>query len=407
MNYELFNSWLTQDPLLTISVSLAFLIVLFLFTRNIIANAIIKLSARTKTKIDDMLVKHLKPMRIAWFAPLIALYLSAPLIPVAQHFMETGTLFGVLWLGVLTLSSLLNALNEIYESRPNYKGVAIQGYLDIVRLLIVLVAIILSVSLLSGESPLVLLTGLGALMAVMLLIFQNTILSLVASIQINTLDLIKEGDWIEVPAFNADGDVVNISLHTIKVQNFDKTISVIPTHKILEGAYRNWRGMKEAGGRRIERSILIDMTSMRFCDDQMLEKLARIDLISELIKEKMDELKGYRANQSERHDSPLDGPMVTNTEVFRMYIEQYLRSCSDIHQTGMPFLVRNLAPTPTGLPIELYVFTRTTEWEQYEAIQSSIFDHLITAASVFGLRVFQEPTGLDFSSFAISNRNKE
>jgi len=313
--------------------------------------------------------------------------------------MEISALFLILWLAALTLSSLLNAVNEIYESRPTYKGVAIQGYLDIVRLLIILVAVILGVSLLSGESPLVLLTGLGALMAVILLIFQNTILSLVASVQINTMDLIKEGDWIEVPAFEADGDVINISLHTIKVQNFDKTISVIPTHKIMDSAYRNWRGMKEAGGRRIERSILIDMTSMKFCDDEMLEKFSRIDLISNFVKKRIDDLHAYRSRQPSHHDSPLDGPMITNTEIFRVYIEAYLHDCDAIHQTNMPFLVRNLAPTPTGLPIELYIFTKTTVWEEYEAIQSSIFDHLLTAASVFGLRVFQEPTGLDFTSF--------
>lgn len=402
MNSELFLSWMERDPLVTTFLSVGLLIVLFLFSRNIIGRAIIAFTRRTKTKVDDILVKHIKPLRIAWFAPLIALYLSAPLFPDWQHVLETVSLFSILWLGTLTLSSLLNAFNEIYETRPTYKGVAIQGYLDVVRLLIILVAIILSVSLLSGESPLVLLTGLGALTAVILLIFQNTILSLVASVQINTMDLIKEGDWIEVPAFEADGDVVNISLHTIKVQNFDKTISIIPTHKIMDSAYRNWRGMKEAGGRRIERSILIDMTSMKFCDDEMLEKFARVDLISDVIKKKVDELHQYRANRTDRHDSVLDGPMITNTEVFRIYIEAYLRNCSDIHQTDMPFLVRNLAPTPAGLPIEVYVFTKTTEWEAYEVIQSSIFDHLITAASVFNLRVFQEPTGLDFSAFASS-----
>ena len=259
-----------------------------------------------------------------------------------------------------------------------------------------LVAVILSVSLFSGESPVVLLTGLGALTAVLLLVFQNTILALVASVQINSMDLINEGNWIEVPEFGADGDVVDISLHTIKVQNFDMTFAVIPTHKIMETAYRNWRGMQEAGGRRIERSILIDMTSMRFCDEDMLQRLSKIDLICGYASERMQMIKDYQTAHADHYDSPLDGPQVTNTEIFRHYIEAYLRNRDDIHQDRLPFLVRNLEPTQTGLPIELYLFTKTTVWEEYEAIQSEIFDHLLAAANHFGLHVFQEPTGMDF-----------
>jgi len=402
MTIELLKSYLNSDPLLSIIIIIIGLALILLIARNIFARGLIALSSHTKTKVDDILVKHIKPLRVAWLAPLLGIYLGASIFPTYQHWIEIISLFAILWLTTLTLSSLLNALNEIYETRPNYKGVSIQGYLDIVRILIILVAIILTISLFSGESPLALLTGLGALTAVLLLVFQNTILSLVASVQINTMDLIKEGDWIEVPAFDADGDVVNISLHTIKVQNFDKTFAVIPTHKIMETAYRNWRGMKEAGGRRIERSILIDMTSMKFCDDDMLEKLAKIDLIQEYLKKRMLSIQEYRRVNANHYDSPLDGPQITNTEVFRIYIESYLKSRQDIHLQGMPFLVRNLAPTQTGLPIEVYLFTKTTIWEEYEAIQSEIFDHLLTAASHFGLRVFQEPTGMDFNNLATS-----
>jgi miniconductance mechanosensitive channel len=396
------KAYINSDPVLSIIILLISLVLILLIARNVIAHGLITLSSHTKTKVDDILVKHIQPLRVAWLAPLIAVYLGASFFPTYQHWIEVTSLFVILWLILLTLSSLLNAINEIYESRPNYIGISIQGYLDIVRILIILVAIILTISLFSGESPLALLTGLGALTAVLLLIFQNTILSLVASVQINTMDLIKEGDWIEVPAFDADGDVVNISLHTIKVQNFDKTFAVIPTHKIMETAYRNWRGMKEAGGRRIERSILIDMTSMKFCDDEILEKLAKIDLIQDYLKKRMTSIQDYRREHADHYDSLLDGPQITNTEVFRIYIESYLKSRQDIHLTRMPFLVRNLAPTQTGLPIEVYLFTKTTIWEEYEAIQSEIFDHLLTAASHFGLRVFQEPTGLDFNVLATS-----
>ena len=393
---EFFMSLVESEPIYAALITLAALAVILLIARNIIARGIMSITQRTKTKVDDILVKHIKPLRAAWLAPLITLYLGANFFPDFQHYIELGSLFGILWVGVVSLNALLSAANEIYESRPNYKGVSIQGYLEIVRILIVLVAIILSISLFSGESPVVLLTGLGALTAVLLLIFQNTILSLVASVQMNSMDLINEGDWIEVPEYDADGDVVDISLHTIKVQNFDMSISMIPTHKIMETAYRNWRGMEEAGGRRIERSILVDMTSIRFCDEEMLERLSKIDLICEYVSRRMWMIKEYQTQHAEDYDSPLDGPQVTNTEIFRFYIEAYLQNRDDIHHDGLPFLVRNLEPTQTGLPIELYLFTRTTVWEEYESIQSEIFDHLLAAASHFDLHVFQEPTGMDF-----------
>ena len=402
MSIDTIKAYINNDPLLSFIILLIGLALILIVARNVIARGLIAFTRHTKTKVDDILVKHIKPLRVAWLVPLLAVYLGASLFPAYQHWIEIGSMFVILWLVMLTLSSLLNAINEIYETRPNYKGMSIQGYLDIIRILIILVAIILTISLFSGESPLALLTGLGALTAVLLLVFQNTILSLVASVQINTMDLIKEGDWIDVPAYDADGDVVNISLHTIKVQNFDKTFAVIPTHKIMETAYRNWRGMKEAGGRRIERSILIDMTSMKFCDDEMLERLAKIDLIQDYLKKRMQSMQEYRRKNADHYDSPLDGPQITNTEVFRIYIESYLKSRQDIHLQGMPFLVRNLAPTQTGLPIEVYLFTKTVIWEEYEAIQSEIFDHLLTAASHFGLRVFQEPTGMDFNALATS-----
>ena len=407
MSFEQFSTLLSSNPLFAAITAILILALILLIARNIIARAIIRLTKKTKTKVDDILVKHVKPLRTAWFAPLITLYLGANLLPAYQPLVEKAALLGILWLGAITISSLLNAVNEIYESRPNYKGVSVQGYLEILRILLILVAIILSVSLFSGESPVALLTGLGALTAVLLLVFQNTILSLVASVQINSMDLINEGDWIEVPAYEADGDVVDISLHTIKVQNFDKTFAVIPTHKIMDTAYRNWRGMEESGGRRIERSLFIDMTSMRFCDDELLENLSRIDLICEYVTARMQLIQDYRLAHADHYDSPLDGPQVTNTEIFRHYIEAYLRNREDIHLKGLPFLVRNLAPTQTGLPIEIYLFTKTTVWEEYEAIQSEIFDHLLAAAGHFALNVFQEPTGTDFKVMAGSiNPNK-
>jgi miniconductance mechanosensitive channel len=396
------QAWVNQNLFLSLSVFTILSIALFLFTRNIIARGLISLAARTANKVDDILVKHLKPFRIAWLAPLIAIYAAAELLPNYEAGIRKAALFLILWVSVITINGLLNALNDIYESRPSFNGVSIQSYLDIAKIGFTVVAIILSISLISGESPIVLLTGLGALTAVLLLIFQDTILSLVASVQIAAHDLIKEGDWLEVPSYGADGDVVNISLHTIKIQNFDKTFTVIPTYKIVDTAYKNWRGMQESGGRRIQRSIWIDMTSMKFCDQAMLLRLKRIDLLSNYLEQRIAAIEEYRRSHPDRSDSPLDGPQLTNTEVFRAYINAYLRSRGDIHQENMPFLVRTLAPDPKGLPIELYLFARTTQWEHYEGIQAEIFDHLLAAARQFDLRVFQEPTGMDFAALASS-----
>jgi len=390
-----------QDDLpLAAGVVAAFSVSLFVVTRYGIARWLTSLAKHTSSQYDDILVRNLRPNRMAWLAPLIVIYTNAYLFPAYEALIEKISLFLILWLSVLTLTSTLNAVNEIYEARKNYNGVSIQSYLDITKILLVLVGLILSVTLLTGESPVVLLTGLGAITAVLLLIFQSTILSLVASIQIVANDLIKEGDWIEVPSYEADGDVVNINLHTIKIRNFDMTYSIIPNYNIVDVSYKNWRGMKESGGRRIKRSLSVDMISIKFCDAEMLARLRKVDLVAPWLNQKIESLEAYQREHSDHFDSPLDGPQITNIEIFRTYITEYLKSRPDIISDGMPFLVRVLEPNPTGLPIELYVFTRVTQWEGYEAIHAEIFEHLLGAAQVFDLRVFQEPTGLDFSTFA-------
>lgn len=398
------HDWAIQNQMLAALGLLILSLAAFLFARNIIAKGMYYLAARTSSKYDDIIVKHLHPFRLAGLAPLLVIYAFASLFPDYTVIIQRISLLLVLWISALTVSSLLNAVNDIYESNSNYNGVSIQSYLDLVKIVIIIIAIILSITLMTGQSPWVLLTGLGALTAVLLLIFQGTILSLVASIQIVANDLIKEGDWIEVPSYDADGDVVNINLHTIKIRNFDMTYTVIPTYKIVEVAYKNWRGMKESGGRRIQRSILVDMISIKFCDPEMLDRLRRIDLVRDYLEKKISDLEQYQKAHQDHYDSPLDGPQITNIEVFRTYIVSYLKHRPDIATDGMPFLVRALSPTPSGLPIEVYIFAKTTEWTTYELIQAEIFDHLLAAAPNFDLRVFQQPTGLDFASFAQSVR---
>jgi miniconductance mechanosensitive channel len=398
------QEWILQNPLLAFGVATILSLVIFFIARGIIARALFYFAKRTETKYDDIIVKNLHPFRAAWLAPLITIYALAYLAPEYQIVIERSTLFLILWVSLITVNSLITAVNEIYESRPGFTGVSIQGYLDIVKILVILVGMILSISFITDESPMALLTGLGALTAVLLLIFRDTILSLVASIQITTLDLVKEGDWIEVPSYGADGDVLNMTLHTIKIQNWDMTISVIPTHKMTEVAYKNWRGMSESGGRRIKRSIFIDLASIKFCDQEMIDRFRKVDIIRDYLDAKLVEIEAEIKSRGIELDSPLDGRQLTNIGTFRAYIAAYLAQKSDIHEESMTFLVRQLAPGPKGLPLEIYVFTKTVDWIKYEGIQSDIFDHLLAAVPQFYLRVFQEPTGKDFAALATSER---
>jgi miniconductance mechanosensitive channel len=392
-----FTTWIAGNPGLAIGAAFLLFLVIYLLARLIFGRGLVYITTRTKNKYDDIIVKKLRPFRAAWLVPFIIAYAFAYLAPEAQSIIQKITLFFILWLTALTLIGLLDAINEIYESTPSFTGVSIQGYLDIAKILIILVSIILSISIITGESPLLLLGGLGALTAILLLAFQDTIMAFVASIQISTQNLVREGDWLEVPSFDADGVVINMSLYSIKIQNWDKTISVIPTHKIMETAYKNWRGMEESGGRRIMRSIRLDQNAVKFCTPEMIERYGKIDLITEYISNRQDLVNDYK-NKHAPLDSPLDGPQITNLEIFRVYIEAYLKNHPQIHNKKMDFIIRELEPTSTGLPVEMYVFTKTTKWNEYERIQAEIIDHLLAAAAFFDLRLFQEPAGADFVS---------
>lgn len=385
---EIFQTWLDSDPINPTIAVVAGAVLVLLIARFVVARGLIYLTTRTQNKWDDILIKHMRPYRLAWVAPFILFYLFAHLWPESENIISIGSLFLIVWIVILTFTSLLTAINLIYETRTTYTGVSIQGYLDLGKILFLGIGAILSVSIITGQSPLLLLSGLGAIAAVLLLIFHDTILALVASIQIAANDLVREGDWIEVPGFNADGDVTNISLHSIKIQNFDKTFTVIPTYKLMDVSFKNWRGMSQAGGRRIKRSIFIDIQTIRFSDQADKDRLTKIALLKDYIPTRSWGLEGA---------NPDGLPRSTNIGAFMAYIEAYLRSRPDMHK-DMTLLIRHLDPGPNGLPIEIYVFSNTTVWEQYEAIQASIFDHLLAVVSEFGLRVFQQPTGKDFAS---------
>jgi miniconductance mechanosensitive channel len=404
MTWEEIQTWIDQSPALAPwaigAMAIVLSVVVLLIARFIISRGLVYLSKRTETKYDDIVVEHLRPFRFAWIAPLLLIYFSAGILPAGTELIRTIVLFLILWLVIPIINSLLNALNAIYEASDYYRGDPIQVYIDLGKLVLVLVGIILSISMLTGQSPLVLLTGLGAMMAVLLLVFRDTILSFVAGLQIQSNDLVKEGDWLEVPSYSADGDVLNISLHSVKVQNWDKTISVIPTYKLVEVPFKNWRGMQESGGRRIKRAVHLDLTSVKFCDAATIERLARIDLIKDYIAAHQSEIAQGPRKDSAGLENPVNVHHFTNLDALRVYVIEYLKSRQDLHHEDMTLLVRQLAPGPTGLPLEIYAFTRTVDWLEYEDIQADIFSHLVAAVPLFDLHVFQEPAGADLRAMA-------
>lgn len=296
----------------------------------------------------------------------------------------------------LALGAILEVINMLYMRRKNAHLKPIKGYIQVIKIVIYAIATILIIATLIDRSPLILLSGLGAMAAVLMLIFQDTLLSLVASVQISSGDMIRVGDWIEMPQLNADGDVIDIALHTVKIQNWDKTITTIPTKRFISDSFKNWRGMQESGGRRIKRSLFIDQTSIHFLSKEELEHLKRFNLLDGYFDNKINELNQWNAVhvKSSSGDS-LDSRKLTNIGSFRAYIEHYLRNNPRIHQKGMTLMVRQLSPTPEGLPMEIYCFTTTTAWTEYEGIQSDIFDHLLAIVPEFNLRVYQTPSGAD------------
>ena len=280
-----------------------------------------------------------------------------------------------------TVSAFVGAFHHIYiRAYSESMAKPIKGYVQVTTLVIYTVAGVLMVATLLGRSPVVFLSGIGALAAVLMVVFRNTLVSFAASIQITSNDILRIGDWVEVPQVNANGTVVDIDLHTVRVQNWDKTISTIPTQRLISESFKNWRGMSESGGRRIKRAILIDVNSVRFLGDDEIRELCRRERLRVYIGRKLDE--------------PAEAPQPTNLELFRAYVEGYLRAHPKTHKE-MTLMVRQLAPGPHGAPIEIYCFSNDTEWLGYEAFQSQIFEHLFGILPEFGLRAFQERSGSD------------
>lgn len=301
---------------------------------------------------------------------------------------------------VLTISAALNVVNELYQRRPVARNKPIKGYLQLVKIILFIVCALLIIGTFLQKDVFTLLAGFGAMAAVLMLVFQNTILSLVASVQISSYDMVRLGDWITMPGLNADGDVIDMSLNTIKVQNFDKTITTIPTNRLITDTFMNWRGMSESGGRRIKRAILLDQTSVHFLDNDEYQHLKSSFLLDKYLDEKNQEIAAWNESLGPQANSKLNQRALTNLGTFRAYIQNYLQHHPGIHQE-MTLLVRQLEPTAQGLPLEIYCFSNSTDWAFYENVQSDIFDHLLAILPEFGLRVFQQPSGADLTNMGL------
>jgi miniconductance mechanosensitive channel len=305
----------------------------------------------------------------------------------------------------LTLTAILAAANQIYEARPEARNRPIKGFVQLGQLAIIVVGLILVIAALIDKSPVILLSGLGAITAVLLIVFKDTLLSLAASIQLTGQGLIRVGDWIEVPQYGADGDVIDVALYSITVQNWDKTISTIPTYQLVSGSFKNWRGMSQAGGRRIKRSLNIDLNSIRFLTDAETQRFADYELLKDYIPAKEAELESYNAALDNPGDANVNLRRLTNIGTLRAYIRSYLKHHPKIHK-DMTLIVRQLQPGPTGLPIEIYCFSNDINWLNYEGIQSDIFDHICALVPEFGLRIFQQPAGADLAHLQLQGETK-
>ncbi|MCI1011919.1 mechanosensitive ion channel family protein [Pseudomonas oryzihabitans] len=391
-----------HPQLLTLVACLGLLLaawVLNWIVKRILVRGFYRLLRSTSFGQDHELNHHRVIGRLANIVPALVLSIGIELVPGRPDALVTVvqnvcSAFIVLTIA-LALGSALNMVNVLYSRRPSARLKPIKGYVQVSKIVIYAIAVILMIATLIDRSPLILLSGLGAMAAVLLLIFQDTLLSLVASVQISSNDIIRVGDWIEMPQLNADGDVIDIALHTVKVQNFDKTITTIPTKRFITDSFRNYRGMQEAGGRRIKRALNIDQNSVHFLSDAEREHLHRFNLLDDYLTAKEQELADWNRKLEKRGQEPVNTRRVTNLGTFRAYVERYLRAHPGVHQ-GMTLLVRQMPLSSEGLPVEIYCFTNTTVWAQYEGIQGDIFDHLLSILPEFGLHVFQHPSGRDF-----------
>lgn len=405
MDFATINGWLLATGIkdnvaiyLTYTILTLEIILLCIVGNLIIRKIILKLLKQiilnNKYKWDNVMWDHKVFHRMANLFPGIIVYVFAPMFSKVESVIHrTASVYLLIVVGLI-INSSLDAVDDIYRFFPISKVRPIKGLLQVVKITFFIIIGIVTIGTLMNQNPLILLGGIGAFAAVFSFVFKDSILGFIAGIQLTSNDMLRIGDWIEMQKYGADGTVIDITLNTVKVQNFDKTIVTIPAYALVSDSFKNWRGMTEFGGRRIKRAIYIDVNSITFCTPEMIEKYKKINHLREYVESKIKELDNYNKSISIEENIRLNGRYMTNVGTFRAYIQRYLNNHPQILKQ-MTHMVRQLPPGETGLPIEIYAFTNTTNWVEYENIQSDIFDHILSIADEFGLRIFQNPTGYD------------
>jgi len=402
--YELFISYnvipfyaeILNFIILTVIIFLGLFIINFI-SKKLISKLFKSLSVNTKTNFDDFLIINKTPIYISKLVPAALLFLIIPfwlysyefLVGYALQILEIYLVLLIVWI----IRSVLRALKVYLKTVDSFKDKPIESFIQVVLILIWFLAILNIFSIITGKEITTFLAAMGALSAVILLIFKDTILGFVASIQLSSNDLIRIGDWITMKQFGADGDVIEINLNSVKIQNFDKTITTIPTYKLISDSFKNWRGMSESDGRRIKRSLSVKGSSIKFLSDEELVQLKKIKLLKNLISSKEEEIKKHNSNLDIDQSVLVNGRNLTNLGLFRNYIEIYLKNASNINN-NMTVMCRQLSPTPHGIPLEIYAFSKNKEWKKYEHIMSDIFDHLLASLKSFHLELFEYPTSI-------------
>ena len=374
------------------------------FSRKILISLILGWIKKNRYRWDDALLDNHVIDKFSWFIPiLLAHLLLDSLLPAESTIyivLKRTTQVFLVIIGVISINTLLSAVGDIYRMSRAKRADVLHGFIDAGKIISYIIGTILIISIFSGMSPWGIISVFGGMTAITMLIFKDTIIGFVASIQLSTTDMVRIGDWVEMPSYGADGDVISMSIHTIRIQNWDKTITTIPTYALVSNSFKNWRGMSDSEGRRIKRALTIDINSIRFCDDGMLERFSRLRLLNNYLSTKKKEIEDY--NRDFLPDSKdtllINGRRQTNIGVFRAYVIAFLKNNEQINQ-DMTFLVRQLPPNEHGLPLEIYVFSKDKRWVQYEDIQADIFDHLFAALPIFDLRAFQNPSGNDLRHF--------
>ncbi|MGL1956669.1 MAG: mechanosensitive ion channel family protein [Colwellia sp.] len=410
---ELISSWLIEQGVSVnhvknsvIGIGLAIIFLLASISHYLAKYQILKFVSniikKSKNTLDDALIEHNVLNRVALLLPFVVILFLTPLLIPAESFLHyllilTAKVFLTFQIAH-SISALLNVSKNLYQESAKQRYLPLNAIIQVLKLVIYLVTIIVITSLVINRSPVYLLSGLGALTAVLILVFQDTIKGLVASIQVSANKMVVAGDWIELPKYGADGDVIEIGLSTVKVENFDKTITTVPTYALISDSFKNWRNMYHTGARRIKRTLIIDIASIDFYSLEKVDFLANTNLLKTYLSDKKQQLKNDndQLNQTEEVNN-IDARQLTNIGTFRAYIEMYLNQNNCI-RNDLTCMVRQLPATQSGLPLELYCFANTTDWVQYEAIQADIFDHLFAIAPHFDLRVFQHPSGFDWKN---------